>query len=711
MSEVQSKVNSASRYCKSKAALSSEDGHKFKYSTTSAGQDFSKAGHCEDAMEIEDCKLMFAVCDPVMCPPSRFNLAGNWPVADVTKTGIIGSIVLGLPNFPTDPVPICLTGISAGLKNIRSIFEAYKQCLTTMKVEGKSVGICDKIRSVYLCQILWQEAIAIFKVKGGMLDVIGKMFDNAGGGGEYLSMSDNFANVEKSVNYFTQSYASSVFAAQKGKSLEEFGTEICKSAVYGKLPGFGEYFDHLTEPENPSQFTALLEEMPYSATEKKSQYSVYYHIYAGTDQEVQYSVYLKSPSNKKYYVTEQCERSNRRIEMGKFADYSITCVTDTGYTQICVEINGKESCGFGKVSTEFSLNYINDMVVKDEATRQITKVEDCVPDSARTSPSLGSVALPGQISLLRTGIVRVCSFDNPGKGANYNNWKPVGTCLDKDGKSWGSCWMDMSSVDIKSVSERTALQDELQQKGIEVNAAKKGIPESALLKADASKEKIKQARDLMNTINWLDYFKALVLLQEVVDLSIDPNSIAEATYNIGVIYHKMGMSRVPSVDDIKKMNEVQTSDTSTTPKATEIKKEICNDGKSNTYDNLADCANSECDGQMCEPCVAESEDCYKKVCINKKCCQCGPDSGPCCDGCNFLSGNEACGTGEKYTCTKSTDSVEYLILTNTEKLCSGTSALCVGQELEIEGSTKTFKCSGLTPVCNAEQHACVAIEK
>ncbi|MEM4245266.1 MAG: hypothetical protein QXR60_03630, partial [Candidatus Nanoarchaeia archaeon] len=354
LAEVQAKVNAAARYCKSKSNMKSDDGHTFKHSITAAAQEsYSKAGHCEDAMEIEDCKLMFAVCDPVMCPPSRFNLAGNWQVSDVTRTGIIGSIVLGLHNFPTDPVPVCLTGVSAGLKNIRSIFEAYKECLITMKVEGRSVGICDKIRSVYLCQILWQEAIAIFKVKGGLLDVVGKMFGNAEGGGEYLSMSDNFANVEKSVNYFTQSYASSVFAAHKGKSLEEVGTEICKSAVYGKIPGLGEYFDHLTEPENPPQFTALFEEMPYSATEKKSQYSVYYHIYAGTDQEVQYSVYLKNPSGRKYYVTEACERRNKKIPMGEFADFSITCVTDTGYTSICVEINGKEECGFGKVSTAF----------------------------------------------------------------------------------------------------------------------------------------------------------------------------------------------------------------------------------------------------------------------------------------------------------------------------------------------------------------------
>jgi hypothetical protein len=715
LSEVQSKLNSAARFCKSKTVLSSEDGHKFKYSVSSAAQaSSSKAAHCEDAMEIGDCKLMFAVCDPVMCPASRFNLAGNWQVDDVAKTGIIGSIVLGLPNFPTDPVPICLTGVSAGLKNIRSVLQAYKDCLITMKVEGKSVGICDKIRSIYLCQILWQEAIAIFKVKGGLLDVIGKMFGNSAGGGEYFGFSDNFANVEKSVNYFTQSYASSVFAAHKGKSLDEVGTEVCKSAVYGKIPGMGDYIDHLTEPENPPQFTALFDEMPYSATQKQSQYSVYYHVYAGTDVEVQYSVYLKDPSNRKYYVTEQCERRSRSIKIGSFADFSVTCVTDTGYTQICVDINGKESCGFGKVSTAFSLNYINDLVVQDEAKRQITKVSDCVPGASSTSPSLGSVALPGQISLLTTGIVRLCSFDNPGKGANYNNWKVVGTCIDTDGKSWGSCWMDMSTVSIKDVSARTELEKELEQKGIEVSAAKKGIPESALLKADASKEKVNQALTLMTTPlgsgMWTDFMKALATLQEVIDLSIDPQSIADATYNIGVIYYKLGMSPLPDATDIKNAKEVIPPDlprsSNATSATTDVKKEaeVCWDGNDNDGDGLVDCADPDCDQKYNKECL-DARDCVNApVCVYARGRSCICTSGPCCDdeNCDFFSETHICSTDYEYKCEMYSSGPDKLMRKTLNKYCNGKSSSCEGNVF-TDSQFVELKTCGVAEKCGKDQ--------
>lgn len=707
LSEAQSKVNSAFKYCKSKTPFTS-DGHKFKHSVSAAAQEsYSKAGHCEDAMEINDCKLMFAVCDPVMCPPSRFNLAGNWQVADVVKTGIVGSVVLGLPNFPTTPVPICLTGVSAGLKNIRSILEAYKGCLTTMKVEGKSIGVCDKIRSVYICQVLWQEAIAIFKVKGGLIDVVGKMFGNSAGGGEYFGFSDNFANVEKSVDYFTQSYATSVFAAHKGKSLEEAGTEICRSAAFGKVPGMGDYFDKLTEPENPSQFTALFDEMPYSETAKKSQYSVYYHIYAGTDsdREVEYSVFLRSPANRKFYVTEDCERRNKRIAKGSFADFSITCVADIGYTEICVDINGKQDCGFGKVSSAFSLNYLNDLVVKDEAARKITKVEECVPESPRTSPSLSSVALPGQLSLLRTGIIRVCSFDNPGKGANYKNWKEVGTCIDKDSKSWGSCWMDMSSVDVKSVSERADLKKELTERGIEISAEKKGIPESALLKEDASREKIDAAQALMQPKTWSAYVSSLPLLQEVVDLSIDSNSITSALYKIGVVYYELATTKIDS-GELGRISDVKSQDIPSGAPKSESESD-CSNGLDDDGDGLIDCADDDCNNQKCKYVKSENigvgEDPIfgEGACSKSKssCCVCA--NGPCCDGCNFKPSTDVCESKDKFTCKITPDSIFKI---TTYKFCTGTSKSCDGKD-EIS-EPQLFKTCDVGEGCVEGESSC-----
>ena len=75
--------------------------------------------------------LLFNVCDPVVCPSSRCDLGGTYPVKDVVQSGIIGSLALCLPNFPEVKVPICLSGVHAGIEAYLSVAESYQQCLQT----------------------------------------------------------------------------------------------------------------------------------------------------------------------------------------------------------------------------------------------------------------------------------------------------------------------------------------------------------------------------------------------------------------------------------------------------------------------------------------------------------------------------------------------------------------------------------------------------
>ena len=73
---------------------------------------------CEDFMSPGDCQLMFNVCDPVICPSSRCDLGGKMKVANVVQSGIIGSIALCLQNIKEGIIiPVCLTGIHAGIDN------------------------------------------------------------------------------------------------------------------------------------------------------------------------------------------------------------------------------------------------------------------------------------------------------------------------------------------------------------------------------------------------------------------------------------------------------------------------------------------------------------------------------------------------------------------------------------------------------------------
>jgi len=254
---------------------------------------------CEDFMSPQDCEILYQTCDPVMCPASRFNLGGRWEVPDVVQTGLSGSLLLGLPNFPHPVVPICLPGIRAGLQNFASILDAHAACLDDAVKTGKTSGICDRIQSIYVCEMLWKEGIAIANINGGLLDTIGKQaFGVTKGGGEYLYFKESLDKVSESVQWFTSTYAAPVFTAFKSRTGQEVGTFICKSAFFGRLPGFASALSELAKPESPPQFFSFLEEIPHSSVQlgsqsSQSQYKVFFHIFAGEDRGISYRVYLK----------------------------------------------------------------------------------------------------------------------------------------------------------------------------------------------------------------------------------------------------------------------------------------------------------------------------------------------------------------------------------------------------------------------------------
>lgn len=513
--------------------------------------------NCYDTMDPSDCRLLFGVCDPVMCPPSRFNLGGTWQVDNVVQTGIIGSMVLGLHNFdlPYEPVPICITGVLAGMRNIKSILQGYAECLKTAQVQGRSVGICDKIRSIFICELVWKEALAIFNVRGGIMSWIAdKLFDQTKGGGEYLTFQSHLQNVADSVSFFTKTYARTAFAAFDARSTEEIGETICKQAVYGKLPDVGALLDQLAEPESPPQYTALLTEFPYSEIRRQSRYQTFYHIYAGEDREATYSVYLENSATRdSFYVTERCLGKNGIIAKGGIASFTIDCIAPKGFDRVCISVNGAVNCGFGKVSSAFGINYLNDLIVEDETKRDIKSEEECYPSASTTSPSLGSIPLPGKIDLLTTGIVRVCSLLNPGMGTNPNDWRIVGDCgKDSTGRSLGSCWIDLRTVSIKDTERMENVMAALDEQGFMQKKLEMGITD--LLDANASIAELTRIKRLEKK-TCEDFSNSLVAYKDLVWRTIVPKVAAEAQLSTGNMLEKLASecARISEKLEIRKL--------------------------------------------------------------------------------------------------------------------------------------------------------------
>ncbi|MCD4760204.1 transglycosylase SLT domain-containing protein [archaeon] len=493
---------------------------------------------CKYLMPKTDCKILFGVCDPVMCPVSRFNLGGTWDVGpSVIESGIIGSIVLGLPNFniPYEPVPICLTGVNAGLENIYSMMGSYRDCLETAKVKGESVGICNEIRSVYICDILWEEALALVNVFGKLRNVIAtNIFGSQSAGEIDLSWKSNWDNVQDNFNFFTKEYAKSSFAAFNARSTHEIGSELCKAAIFGRVPGSGDLLAQLTEPESPPQFTGWVREDVYTTVDRYGQqpsygtgqaaYRVYYHIYAGRNYDIRYRVYLEDALGNKIPATDKSGFSlggTRYLKKGESVDKSFTLTQMLpGYDKMCIEINGIKECGFGSVSSAFSMQYLKEQLIKREIGKEIKTKKDCVPDVPRYQPGI-----------TQTGIKRVCSVYDPDSVGD--DWIEVGTCgYDEKERFIGDCYMYQKGITLYDTNYTVVdhiskdVLDEAEDFTVtDIIRAKQEI--DALILEEQSAESNKKRGEL------------IAVYESIAISEIDNDVTAEAYQRIGGLYLRM----------------------------------------------------------------------------------------------------------------------------------------------------------------------------
>ncbi len=424
-------------------------------------------GQCTDFMAPADCNIMFNVCDPVICPSSRCDLGGRFRVDNVIQTGIIGSLALCLPNAQEGiAIPICLTGVHAGLDNYISILNSTAACLNESLATGRNIGICDEIKSVYMCDFFWRQATPFMSV---LLERSFELVLGQGvrGGGEYLTARHAFANTRGAVDFFKNQYAVNSIRAFQGRTLDTIGgsvqAQVCKSFIStGAVGALGSAFESLIEPDSPEQYSAWFSEnqLTTATLPPTSHYKVYYHIYAGKDIGAFYSIYLKDvPITPGIASTGVFVVDRGYIERGSQVDRAKDFTAISGFKQLCVNINGREECGFGKVSTSYAINAISDAYAKEQVEQtNIISEKQCIAGT----PSLYSLAQPNlqaglestiNPQLYNQGITRICATENPGKqvsssgqydktASTYDRWKEVGYCDDRTIK----CWLDTRSV-------------------------------------------------------------------------------------------------------------------------------------------------------------------------------------------------------------------------------------------------------------------------
>lgn len=440
---------------------------------------------CQDFMSPTDCAWLFNVCDPVICPSSRCDMGGSAPRANVIQSGIIGSLLLCLPNFgnPAEGkvvIPVCLSGLKAGIDGYLSIVKAHRDCLIEKQATGKNVGICDEVYSIYLCDLFWKEA-------GSFKDIIiPKILDffsgrsPTRGGGEYLGAEAAWTNAKASVDYFTKSYASNSYEAFKVQGVNDIKESVCKNSLSAAFPEIAA-LESMTEPSSPPQFHAKFDESPFTdaTVPPTSQYSVFYTIFAGNSDGVNFQVYLKSPEGQSIYsINPTYFVAGGYIAVGQTASEKKDFIAPSGYRELCVRVNAQEECGFKEVSTSFAVDWVTDKIVSNEATTSGIKTEaECTSGTQFNSAALANTNLGAGASnfvspdLYASGITRICSSIPPDGNNQSTKWKLVGYCDDTNIK----CWIDTSSV--KDAIEISGIQgDTLSQIG--KNALDLSLPEN-----------------------------------------------------------------------------------------------------------------------------------------------------------------------------------------------------------------------------------------
>lgn len=529
---------------------------------------------CESYMSPKDCRVLFNVCDPVVCPHSRCDFGGNYPVTDVVQTGVIGSILLCYPNAVweggTNYLPVCTTGVQAGLNSWVNIEESYRDCLQEYLDNGEISGICDKIHSIYACEFFWKQAIPLAKI-GVSKATSAISGEGVRGGSEYLSFASALENAKDSVDYFTSYYAAESYNAFKIRSAEEAGSAVCKVSASVVYASGADLLDSLTTPRSPAQYTGSFTEtvLTTATNPPQSHYKVSYYIYAGEDQGVTYQVYLKGSSTSYYQDSSSTyivPDASGYLSAGGYVVKTPDFTAPSGYNTLCISVNGEVECGFDQgVSTFFTENYLTDLYLEEQASaKDITTEKECSSGTASwyslINPNLQDIVEDlTDTDLYADGITRVCATENPGKetDANWNTedavWRDVGYCGDKDLR----CWIDTDTVKeaIKTLNiEESALEDNAESYLEYLKESGNYITDSEFVSA-VNEIKSESAPD-----------KKIELINEIIDKVFYTNQKAELfllrgqTYGILAIENLISEEKI-LVSETEEKEEVETEET------------------------------------------------------------------------------------------------------------------------------------------------------
>lgn len=275
---------------------------------------------------------------------------------------------LGDPSKVSESVPIptyaCISGVEGHLKAIDGLIEEYQDCLVAAHTTGVSVGLCDTMRSVFLCEQIVENVLSLSQ-SGGVQDWIKGSVDHLLNDvpGSPTSVNDDKNELEerlKEVTAFSkdtaETYQNVPFFTLMNKQRQYQTSTICSLFVQGKLFNLKDLKEGMFKAKIPDSYFVVTNKQPWAYEGEGDKivsysYDVFFSIYSSEieTRKNDYSVWLEGFSIDEKGEVQEGKDCTIRIDSGRIKEGKI--VQKNGFKvdrcdarKQCIQVKGIKNC-------------------------------------------------------------------------------------------------------------------------------------------------------------------------------------------------------------------------------------------------------------------------------------------------------------------------------------------------------------------------------
>ncbi|MFH1839822.1 MAG: hypothetical protein ABH849_01595, partial [Nanoarchaeota archaeon] len=261
----------------------------------------------------------------------------------------------------------CISGITGHLEVIDLMVGKYQECLINARYGGVSIGVCDKIRSYYLCDRIFGSVLTMFQAKGTqglwgnfLSKAVDKVVSAVLPDSPRQAGKDYNARVEEISSIGSQmvdKYKNVPFLQLFVEKDKFMVSKVCNAFVDGEMFNLNDLKGNMLEIELPDSFYVLTDKKEWDFNDDMSvnsfSYDVFYQIYSGKGEKYSwdsFEVYLRGvtlPNEEGAGGGIPCAivAGKGQVPAGEMAQDNVFKVSECNANTQCLRFRGKEHCG------------------------------------------------------------------------------------------------------------------------------------------------------------------------------------------------------------------------------------------------------------------------------------------------------------------------------------------------------------------------------